>query len=213
MPSPGRVDISALFERGWQVVPMRGVEPEQHPAVLDLARANCSLSRKTYISSAPFSGELSAQAGDFWFHSDGCFLTRPPRFICILVVEAGGGGALSILDRRDILSAWPDGENTAACRIMFGSRGSGVLAPIWSSTSGVFRYRRDYMSSEHCEPRACRAISEAEAAVLAAESRSTIVGMVPPGDALFVDNWRFLHRRQEFAGLRRICRLWFDQAR
>lgn len=168
----------------------------------EAAPAGFALVRDAVIDSRPGEGDLAAQAGDFWFHTDGCFMTEPPRLLAIVLVEAGPGGALSLLDARAALSHDGGLREAARGEAFFGLNGRGVRTPAFvpRPPPGVFRYRRDYMED------APQALHEA---VARAASDAHELGELRRGEWLIVDNWRLLHRRGPFTGRRRIRRLWW----
>ncbi len=162
-----------------------------------LNKSGFSLTRDVIITSKKTHTNMKAVEGDFWFHTDGSFLSEPPRLIAIVVLEADAGGTLQLL-RGDAL-ALPSTHTT----YKYGSPSQYVETSIITviGTTNMYRYRKDYMTPFP---------KEAEEVIQCAVAQHTIhIGELSAGQMLVIDNWSFLHRRMAILGDRTIRRLWF----
>lgn len=146
--------------------------------------------------------DLCADPGDFWYHTDGCFLAQPPKWVVVQLLRADKGGAIHALDCTEILALLPK-EN-----LWFGTTKTGTIAPIVSEEPPdvIVRYRRDYMrplSSPEILTQADNLITQHAA------RRGVYIGELCEGDCLLINNSVMLHRREPFSGARVIRRLWF----
>ncbi|KUL36996.1 hypothetical protein ADL22_23035 [Streptomyces sp. NRRL F-4489] len=151
-------------------------------------------------------GELVAQQGDFWFHTDATFLPEPPHWMIIAVQEAHAGGELELLP-----SEFLDTEALSAEATYLTPDGA-VHTPVWEPLpgppgTGRLRYREDRMLAGGD----AAAVDRAQQAVSDAAAHALTVGALAPGECLLVDNWTVLHRRRTFTGRRVIRRLWLDE--
>jgi alpha-ketoglutarate-dependent taurine dioxygenase len=149
--------------------------------------------------------DLTADGGDFWFHTDGVFLRSPPRWIAIFLKERQLGGDLQVLSSLPIACQAPH------CEVRFGSLDSGVTSAILTAHKGkaLFRYRSDYMFSSPEDQGILHAFDQLLRSH--AETAAMNIDGFSPGDCLIVDNWTLLHRRRAFSGRRVIRRLWFGE--
>lgn len=188
--------------RGW----WRVRTERQFPDVLRKASggARVTVERNQVIGSPGDGTALVAEPGDFWFHTDGVFLSVPPRWVFILVLEADTGGAMQVLDTASWLSRLP------SAAFWFGRAGKGIAASLCSRAGDVslIRYRRDYMEQlpGGVGPDVVHGIVQEEA-----EQHAVTVGELRPGTGLLLDNWRMLHRRTAFCGRRVIRRVWLGE--
>lgn len=131
---------AALCDVGYYV---GGCDPAEIAALADAIVSNgYSMLRDVTIGSDCSSADLIAEPGDLWFHTDGCFLDTPPRWV-VQVLAADGGGAVTLLDADLFWHLIPAGT------AMFGGA-AGVTSAIRRSASprALFRYRRDYMAPD-----------------------------------------------------------------
>lgn len=185
-----------VWTRGHDVV--QGSADEIVAAMIDFG---ARVVRDVVIDSAG-QGALAAQPGDFWFHTDGVFLTVPPRWVVVEVIRADSGGALHVLDGTQLSEVSQLGGY-----IWFGNDNGGVHAQIVSRIAGrpCLRYRADYMRDDQRG----LTVNAAHASIAAlAAINAVALGELPAGSCLVVDNWRVLHRREAFQGARTIRRLW-----
>lgn len=145
-------------------------------------------------------GDLAAERGDFWFHTDGAFLRKPPRTVVIEVLEADSGGALSVLDLDPLAAVLADSRATC-------DDGAGEFAVALAEQfdgARCFRYRRDRMRPID------DSLQRAHDAIERASSEAFELGALRAGNSLILDNWRVAHRRQSFDGRRKIRRFWLS---
>ena len=148
--------------------------------------------------------QLVAEEGDFWFHTDAAFLSVPPRWMVIAVLDAEDGGGLDLLPVELIDPAALSVR--ASYLTVEGVQVSPVLEELPDGRGQRMRYRRDRMMAVD-DPAGLMA---AHQAVEDAAARAPAAGELSPGECLLVDNWSVLHRRRPFSGRRVIRRLWFD---
>lgn len=158
--------------------------------------------RDVIVSTQDVPGDLRAQAGDFWFHTDGVFLEPPPRWVVIQVLETEQGGELHVLNAASLSESLPEGN------VLFGQPHRGVTSPLVAAVASgqqVFRYRQDYM-----HPLPGGADLEAAHRVVSGHASQDAVslGSLAPYHCLVLDNWCVMHRRESFLGRRVIRRLW-----
>jgi alpha-ketoglutarate-dependent taurine dioxygenase len=202
--TPTATPTATLAARGWEVLEAGpGGEPLAN-VIEALTGSGTALLRDVEIGSAGCPGDLVASPEEFAFHTDGVFWKLPPRWICIQVLRADGGGALHVLDLD------PLADELRRCpHLWFGTGQGGLVGPVVADGGArpVIRYRRDYMHAlEDTDTAKLAELHERVGAHAAAAER---VGELAPGDCLVIDNWRLAHRREAFRGERRIRRLWF----
>lgn len=143
--------------------------------------------------------DLRPQCGDFWFHTDGVFWQTPPRWVAIQVLRADSGGEFELLDGRRMSESIPRGE------VAFGRRPLLRSSVYTFGAAARIRYRRDYMHAVA----GGASIAAIDGVVEAGAADATRVQpRLIAGDCILLDNWRLLHRRLPFAGVRRIRRIW-----
>jgi hypothetical protein len=165
------------------------------------ARHGVHVARDVVLGMPGDETELTAQMGDFWYHTDAAFLPEPPRWILIQVIQAHEGGNLHVLDVGDLLPQLDVGD------AMFGQGEVRLQLPVVDAVGGVqfLRYRRDYMSPVPggADLECIHALVEAHA-----EAHARCLGALGPMDCAVFDNWQTLHRREAFGGRRVVRRLW-----
>lgn len=188
-----------LFDRGYDVV--HG--PGACSSIVDVLVGIGSRVDRDVIVGAAGGGDLLSHPDDFWYHTDGSFLAKPPRWMIIEVLQAESGGALHLLDASPLIRQFDAGE------IWYGTELAGIVAPVASDINGrvCIRYRADYMRPYHDFSLLDRVHSQV--ARHAARS-STLVGELSQSSCLVADNWLVLHRRAAFVGKRTIRRLWLS---
>lgn len=149
---------------------------------------------------------LIAQEGDFWYHTDGVFMSTPPHFVLLQVLEASDGGDFYLLDSSTFLEAVPHIE------LMFGNDHFKRVYPVISQQDGqsIFRYRMDYMhpieSSSDGDNYNPGLITDLVSK--AATQWSIYLGRLKSHEGILIDNWTYLHRRNKFTGRRVVRRIW-----
>jgi alpha-ketoglutarate-dependent taurine dioxygenase len=191
-------------ERSFALIPSDDGGDPCRSIIQAFAEHDFHVTRDVIVSTQDVAGDLTAQAGDFWFHTDGVFLEPPPRWVVIQVLEAEQGGELHVLNAAGLRDSLPSGD------VLFGQPHRGVTAPlVVAAASGqrVFRYRQDYM-----HPLSGGADLEAAHRVVSglAEQNAVPLGALAPYDCLVLDNWWVMHRRESFSGRRVIRRLWLS---
>ncbi|WP_143707404.1 carbon starvation induced protein CsiD [Uliginosibacterium sp. TH139] len=148
--------------------------------------------------------ELVASRCEFPFHTDGTFLTIPPKYVVIIVKEAQSGGQISLSNIDSTLK-----RTIIGMRAKYRSNTSVFESPIYNESLCMFRYRRDFMS-----PTNGMLDSEFQDMLDDIESKLTnrqiLVGKIDPGYGIILNNHNFVHKRSEFAGRRVIRRIWLD---
>jgi|GEM_PF-3586333 len=171
-------------------------DPEE--LINDLDEIGLRLDRDVIVSNNKNrEGSLYALQDDFWFHSDGSFLKIPPRYIAVIPLVVDGGGDIELLD-SDLI-----GEEKHSLKFFFGKRDESCFFPVHSST-GIFRYRKDYMVGKDVD------LQKINRSIERIADRSIKISNLNMHDILLIDNWRMLHRRKGFTGERTIRRLWFS---
>jgi hypothetical protein len=175
------------------------MEPEDVTTVVELLLSpQYVVSRNVYIGMADDPGsDLIGTTDDFFFHSDGCFLTKPPELIAIYLHEkAGTGGDFELLSIDDLPAVKNEDQ-----LFRFGHDSSNsVVAKIIEGRN--LRFRLDYMTSLNLNYDLVKLRKAIESSVSARR--------VPfaQKDLLIIDNQKMLHRRGPFNGRRAIRRLW-----
>ncbi len=162
---------------------------------------SAKLTRTTLLSSNDISGCLAIQHDDFWFHTDGCFLDIPPRWVALQILDSGEGGDIEILDVFEKI------ERVRKRCFIYGAKGFGVRRQVVDQVRGMscLRYRSDYM--QEIVPGSLEELDRCIANASGGASR--LVGMTANA-IVVIDNWRVMHRRTAFTGDRLVKRFWFD---
>lgn len=198
--------LSELQKSGY-FLGKKGASISLEEAITILEEAGHSLSRKDRVTSNNeiiSSNVKYAVEGEFWFHSDACFVTIPPRYIIVEVIERDKGGALSILDCSRI-------DTDINQDFIFGNENHSISVPWKASYKGdvIYRYRKDYMKARTPENNSL--LNELHSAVESSFKENAInLGELDRTEYLIVDNWKMLHSRADFSGERTINRYWFD---
>lgn len=187
-------------ECAFALIPGEGSDP--CPTIIKaFEQSGFHVTRDIIISTPDTPGHLAAQAGDFWFHTDGVFLDLPPRWVLIQLLEASEGGVLHVLNADSLRGEMPEGD------VLFGRPDRGVKVPLVAAVDGrqVFRYRQDYM---HQLPGGADLDTAHRVVRDHAARHSILLGSLTPYDCLVTDNWQVMHRRENFVGRRVIRRVW-----
>src|SRR3954468_422030 len=181
---------------GWRAVLGSGA---LELCISSLKRYRAAVINRDVIIGMPGDGApLVAEEGDLWFHTDGTFLTPPPRWLIVQVREAEGEGEIEVLNLKRFADHLPQGP------VWFGKDGRGIRAQIVerNGVDTILRYRRDYMLKLEGGPEPSLVHDLVSGW---AEKSAEPVNWLAPNDCLLLDNWSVLHRRRVFRG-RRVVR-------
>lgn len=163
-------------------------------------------------------GTRSLTSKEFPLHTDGSFEDSPPTFVALYCVEPDqlGGGETLFADGREILtllskrSFYALLENGVLLRVPaeFFKGQDTVYRNILDFDAINFRYRKDIIVLDSCEPHVLRAVEELDSLV---NSPTHIKGIhLQKGEIIIFDNGRFFHGRTKVEDRRRhLKRMWF----
>lgn len=141
--------------------------------------------------------DLTAVQGDFWFHTDGVFKDKPPRWVLIQLLECQGGGSIELLPLKKYFKQLPNSK------YFFGIGEEGIEKKLIQEE--VFRYKENYMRPI----KSLQNFDKLKNEIAQIAQKETIqLGELKLNEILIIDNWSILHRRQSFIGTRTIQRIW-----